>query len=67
MKEAQNSIFAQQYRVVAVEGERLLIRGLLSGEVLAITNPEPEVPFTQEDYPPGKLIALTDPSATRPN
>jgi hypothetical protein len=30
--------------------------------VLTIVNPEPETPLTQEDYPPGKLIALTDPS-----
>jgi hypothetical protein len=57
------SIFDEQYRVVAIEGERLFIRGILSGAVLAIVNPEPETPLTQEDYPLGKLIALTDPSA----
>jgi hypothetical protein len=62
MKETQDSIFDEQYRVVAVEHTRLLIRGILSGEVFTIVNPEPEIPFTQEDYPPGKLIALTDPS-----
>jgi len=56
------SIFDEQYRVVAIEGDRLFIRGILSGDVLAIVNPEPETPLTQEDYPPGKLIALTDPS-----
>jgi hypothetical protein len=56
------SIFDEQYRVVAIEGDRLLIRGILSGDVLAIVNPEPETPLTQDDYPPGKLIALTDPS-----
>jgi hypothetical protein len=61
MKHSEKSIFDQQYRVLAVEGHRLLIRGVLSGEVLTITNTEP-VPLTQEDYPPGKLIALTDPS-----
>ena len=57
------SIFDEQYRVVAVEGDRLFIRGILTGDVLAIVNPEPESPLTPEDYPLGKLIALTDPSA----
>jgi len=61
------SIFDEQYRVVAIEGDRLLIRGILSGDVLAIVNPEPETPLTHHDYPPGKLIALTDPSAAPPN
>jgi hypothetical protein len=62
MKETEKSIFEEQYRVVAVESDRLLVRGVLSGEVLTIVNPEPKIPLTQEDYPPGKLIALTDPS-----
>jgi hypothetical protein len=57
------SIFNEKYRVVAVEANRLLIRGIVSGHVLTIVNPEPETPLTQEDYPRGKLIALTDPSA----
>lgn len=57
------SIFDEQYRVVAIEGDRLLIRGILSGDVLAIVNPEPETPLTHAEYPPGKLIALSDPSA----
>jgi hypothetical protein len=59
-----NSIFDQKYRVVAVEGDRLLVRGILNGEVLTIINPEPETPINQEEYPPGKLIALTDPSTS---
>ena len=63
MKEIEKSIFEERYRVVAVESDRLLVRGVLSGEVLTIINPEPEIPLTQEDYPPGKLIALTDPSS----
>jgi hypothetical protein len=58
------SIFDQQYRVVAIEGDRLFIRGVKSGEVLVIVNPEPETPLSQEEYPLGKLIALSDPSAT---
>jgi len=60
MKETEKSIFEERYRVVAVESDRLLVRGVLSGEMLTIINPEPETPLTQEDYPPGKLIALTD-------
>jgi hypothetical protein len=62
MKEPEKSIFDQQYRVVAVEGDRLLVRGVVNGEVLTIVNPEPETPLSQEEYPPGKLIVLTDPS-----
>lgn len=62
MKETKRSIFEEHYRVVAVESDRLLVRGILSGKVLTIVNPEPKTPLTQEDYPPGKLIALTDPS-----
>ena len=62
MKETETSIFEEQYRVVAVESDRLLVRGIFSGEVLTIINSEPETPLTQADYPPGTLIALTDPS-----
>ena len=60
--EARMSIFDEQYRVIAIEGDRLVIRGILSGDVLTIVNSEPEIPLTQEEYPLGKLIALTDPS-----
>ena len=56
------SIFDEKYRVVAIESDRLLIRGVVSGKVLTIFNPEPETPLTPSDYPPGRLIALTDPS-----
>jgi hypothetical protein len=62
MMETAKSIFEERYRVVAVASDRLLIRGVFSGEMLTIINPEPETPLTQEDYPPGKLIALADPS-----
>ena len=58
------SIFDQHYRVVAVESDRLVVRGILSGEVLTIMNPEPETPLNRKDFPPGKLIVLTDPSTT---
>ncbi len=56
------SVFDEKYRVVGVEGDRLLVRGVLSGDVLTILNSEPEIPLTSEEYPVGKLIALSDPS-----
>ena len=62
MEDQELSVFDEQYRVVAIESDRLLIRGILSGKVLTIVNPEPDTPLSQEDYPLGKLIALTDPS-----
>jgi hypothetical protein len=57
------SIFDEKYRVVAIQGDQLVIKGVISGNVLTIVNPEPATPLTMEDYPVGKLIALTDPSA----
>jgi hypothetical protein len=62
MVEPEKSIFREKYRVVSVESDRLLVRGVQSGEVLTIVNPQPGTPLTQEEYPPGKLIALSDPS-----
>ena len=62
----KNSIFEEQYRVVAVENDRLLIRGVVSGKVLSIISP-PEASLRSEDYPPGTLLALTDPSAAPVN
>ena len=56
------AIFDEKYRVVAVENQSLVIRGEESGEVLVI-NATPEIPLTLDDYPPGKLITLSDPSA----
>ena len=63
MKTTDKSIFDEQYRVVAIESDRLVVRGILSGEVLTIMNPAPESPLNRQDFPPGKLIALSDPSA----
>ncbi len=60
------AIFDEQYRVVAIDSQRLVIRGVRSGEVLVI-NADPEVPLVPEDYPLGKLIALSDPSAATAN
>lgn len=62
VSEPEKSIFDEQYRVVAVQADRLVVRGILSGEVLTIVNPEPDTPLSRDDFPPGKLIALTDPS-----
>jgi hypothetical protein len=62
MKKTTKTIFDEQYRVVSIESDCLLIRGVLSGRVLKIVNPEPAVPLNRQDYPPGKLIALSDPS-----
>jgi hypothetical protein len=62
MKDTRAEIFDEQYRVVSVESQRLTIRGIRSGEVLTIINPDPATPLTPTDFPQGKLIALTDPS-----
>jgi hypothetical protein len=64
MENTGTGIFAEKYRVVAVESQSLTIRGERSGEVLTITNPDPETPLSPAEYPPGKLIALSDPSTT---
>ena len=61
---ATGEIFGEKYRVVAVESQTLTIRGVRSGKVLTIVNPDPDTPLTPAEYPPGKLIALSDPSAS---
>ena len=60
MRATGNSIFEERYRVVAVTTDSLQVRGVLSGKELTITNPEKDTPLRPEDYPPGKLIVLTD-------
>jgi hypothetical protein len=67
MADAGKSIFGERYRVLSVAADRLRIRGILSGQVLTIMNPEPEFPLTEVDYPTGKLIALSDPSTSTLN
>jgi hypothetical protein len=57
------SLFDEKYRVVGIEGDHLFLRGVHSGAVLTIRNSEPEIPLTQEEYPVGKLIALSDPAS----
>jgi hypothetical protein len=61
------SVFDEKYRVLGIEGNRLLLRGIHSGAVLTILNSEPETPLSHEDYPVGKLIALTDPAGAPRN
>jgi hypothetical protein len=57
-----NAIFEQQYRVIAIDDQNLILRGIRSGDVLTITNADPANPLSSEEYPPGKLVALKDPS-----
>src|SRR5207248_11094040 len=58
---SDTGFFSEKYRVVAVEAERLTIKGIVTGTVLTITNSDPATPLTAEQYPLGKLIALSDP------
>jgi hypothetical protein len=67
MKATKREIFDEQYRVIAVESQSLTIQGVSSGKVLTIINQTPEIPLSPSDYPPGKLIALSDPSRSAPN
>ena len=60
------AIFDENYRVVAVDEKRLVIQGVDTGELLTIVNDDPDTPISRANYPPGQLIALTDPTA-RPN
>lgn len=61
------AIFDETYRVVAVESQRLTIQGVATGEVMTIVNTAPGTPLTQEEYPLGQLIALTDPTTKLQN
>jgi hypothetical protein len=67
MTNTEMSIFEEQYRVIEIESDHLAIRGTLSGEILRIANHDPDTPLSQEDYPPGTLIALTYPATATPN
>ena len=60
------AIFDENYRVVAVDEQRLVIQGVDTGELLTIVNDDPDTPILADNYPPGQLIALTDP-AVKPN
>ena len=61
MRDSRQDIFDEKYRVVAVESEHLIVKGERSGEILII-NADPDIPLTQEDYPAGRLITLSDPA-----
>jgi len=67
MKPANRKIFDEEYRVVAVESQRLTIRGVRSGEVMTIDTQHMGTRLTPAEYPPGKLNALSDPTATPGN
>lgn len=61
MSYQESGIFDEEYRVVSVESQSLTIQGVRSGQVLTIVTQNSEVPLTAADYPPGQLIALSDP------
>lgn len=65
MRAEERDIFEEAYRVVAVENESMTIRGVRSGKVLTIVSPT--IPLTEAEYPPGRLISLSDPSSWMPN
>jgi hypothetical protein len=67
MKAENRKIFDEEYRVLAVESQRLTIQGVRSGQVLTIVTQNPDAPLTPADYPPGKLIALSDPTSAPVN
>jgi hypothetical protein len=56
------SIFDEKYRVIGIEGDRLTLRGVQTGDILTIVPPEPQEPLSRDEYPVGRLIALSDPS-----
>ena len=66
MQDHRKALFDEQYRVVAVENQQLVIRGISTGELLVI-QADPEIPLAPEDFPLGKLIALSDPSTALAN
>jgi hypothetical protein len=59
--------FDKQYRVVAVDGQNLVVRGTLTGDLLTITNAIPDVPLTPQEFPVGRLIAVSVPSSNSPS
>jgi hypothetical protein len=67
VKRRETNLFRERYRVIAVEPERLIIKGIITGNVLTIVNSDPDFPLTSEEYPPGKLVALSDPSDSATN
>jgi hypothetical protein len=60
------SVFDENYQVLSVDGDRLLVRGVRSGDVLTIVSFEPYTPLNENEYPVGKIISLTDPGERSP-
>jgi hypothetical protein len=56
------AIFDEEYRVIAVESQRIVIRGVLSGNELVIRT-SLEFPLSEEAFPVGQLIRLSDPAS----
>jgi len=67
MNAENRELFDEEYRVLAVESQRLTIQGVRSGQVLTIVTQNPEAPLSAAEYPPGLLITLSDPSGALPN
>jgi len=67
MKAKKREIFDEEYRVVAVESQSLTIQGTRSGQVLTIMAENLDTPLSPAEYPPGKLIVLSDPSSRPTN
>lgn len=65
--DAKRELFDEAYRVLAVEGQSLTIQGVRSGTVLTIVNQSPHSPLTPAEFPPGRLIELSDPTNTPVN
>ena len=63
----QGKFQEENYRVIAVDDQNLVIRGTLTGDVLTITNANPDFPLTLEQYPIGKLISLSIPASGLPS
>jgi hypothetical protein len=55
-------LFHENYRVVSVEAQHLTLRGERSGTIVTVKNADPDAPLSAEVYPPGQLIALSDPA-----
>jgi hypothetical protein len=61
MGQAHVGLFGERYRIIAVEAERLTVKGTITGTVLTIINIDPSIPLASEKYPVGQLLALSDP------
>jgi hypothetical protein len=60
----KGEIFDERYRVIAVSDQNLVLQGEQSGKVLTINAADYGAPITEEEYPVGKLVALSDPGTT---